>query len=158
MAVAEIYREVVLAHNRAPQRFGALPDATHAGDGDNPACGDALHVVLRVADGRIVDLRFSGEACAVTIAAASMLGELLVDGCVETLACLREDFGRLLGGEPANPALGELAALAELARHPARHRCALLAFEAVASALSNPTFDADGSATRAGVDASGTVR
>ena len=128
---------------------------THAGDGENPACGDALHVALRVDDGRVVDLRFSGEACAVTIATASMLGELVVDGGADRLQELRVKFVRLLRGEPADPGLGELAARAELARHPARHRCALLAFEAVQSALSSPPVDAAAAVARAASTAAG---
>ncbi len=156
MAVENLYRQVVLAHNREPKRFGEMPQPTHAGAGENPACGDMLHVALRVDDGRIVDLRFSGEACAVTIAAASMLGDLMVDAGADRLQELRVRFARLLLGEACDPALGELAALAELARHPARHRCALLAFEAVQAALSNAPIDAAAAdAARAATTAAG---
>jgi nitrogen fixation NifU-like protein len=158
MAVEDIYRQGVLAHNRAPRRFGELPGATHAGDGDNPACGDALHVALRVNAGRIEDLRFRGEACAVTVAAASMLGDLIVDAGTARLQELREKFARLLGGGPGDPDLGELAALAELSRHPTRHRCALLPFEAVQSALASPPVDAAAPGARTAENAAGGER
>lgn len=158
MAVEDLYREAVLAHNRAPQRFGELQSPTHAGDGENPACGDALHVGLRVADGRIADLRFKGEACAVTIAAASMLGELIVGGAADRLQALRGKFERLLRGESGDPSLGELAALSELTRHPARHRCALLAFDAVQAALSGSPTDPRAAGSGAGSDVAGGLR
>jgi nitrogen fixation NifU-like protein len=69
-----LYTAIVLDHQRSPRRFGALDRHTHAADGVNPLCGDALRVELLQADGRIVDLRFSGASCAVATATASMLG------------------------------------------------------------------------------------
>jgi nitrogen fixation protein NifU and related proteins len=135
MDPAGLYREVVIAHNRAPRRFAPLAHATHAGRGANPACGDDLAVQLRVVDGRIDELGFGGEGCAVAIATASMLGDALAGAGPAKLAALRADFARLLAGDAAAEGLGELRALSGLQAHPARHRCAWLAFEAVEDAL-----------------------
>jgi nitrogen fixation NifU-like protein len=136
MDPAGLYRDVVIAHNRAPRHFVPLAEPTHAGRGANPACGDELAVQLRVRDGRIEDLGFDGEGCAVAIAAASMLGDLLAGAEVARVAALREGFARLLAGDAPADGLGELRALSGLRAHPARHRCAWLAFEAVEGALS----------------------
>lgn len=135
MQASDLYRDVVIAHNRAPRRFAPIAGPTHAGRGANPMCGDDLGVRLRVADGRIVDLGFDGEGCAVSVAAASMLGEALAGAEVAHLEALRDAFARLLAGDEPDPALGDLRALAGLREHPARHRCAWLAFDAVSSAL-----------------------
>ncbi len=135
METAGLYREAVVAHNRAPRHFGSLPGATHAGCGANPACGDDLAVRLRVEDGRIAGLAFEGEACAVAIAAASMLGDALIGAELRRVAVLRAAFARLLQGGVDDPLLGELQALAGLGAHPARQRCAWLSFEAVEAAL-----------------------
>ena len=114
MQPSDLYRDLVIAHNRAPRRFVPIADPTHAGRGANPMCGDDLRVRLRVDDGRIVDLGFDGEGCAVSVAAASMLGEALAGAEVARLATLRDAFARLLeGGEP-DPRLGDLRALAGL--------------------------------------------
>lgn len=137
MDPAGLYREVVIAHNRAPRHFATLARATHAGRGANPACGDELCVQLHVEGGRVVDLGFSGEGCAVAIAAASMLGDALAGTGVGHVARVREAFDGLLAGAAPAPVLGEMAALAGLRAHPARHRCAWLAFEAVEAALAS---------------------
>lgn len=136
MAIDDLYREVVLQHNRRPRRFGTLEPRSHEGCGARPSCGDALCVHLRVAEGRITAYAFAGEGCAVAVATASMLGGLVEGAPVAAAAALREPFVAMLGGAAPEPVLGELAALAGLAAHPARHACALLAFDAVDAALS----------------------
>jgi nitrogen fixation NifU-like protein len=137
-----LYQEIVLAHNRAPRRFGKLPGATHAADGANASCGDHLRCELNAPGGRIDDLRFSGESCAVTTACASMLGELLIGRTAADVAALAQRFRRLLdaqAGDTDDPGLGELNALRALRAHPARHRCALLPFATVQAALAGET-------------------
>jgi nitrogen fixation NifU-like protein len=138
MTIAELYREIVLDHHRAPRRRGALPDPTHAAEGDNPLCGDRVRFELRVREDVIEDLRHSGEACVVTTATASILSEWAAGRSAEQLAALRRRFEAFLAAAPEaeggiEPAA--LGALVELRRYPARHRCALLPFETLAAAL-----------------------
>lgn len=146
MDPAALYRELVIEHNRAPRRFAAVAGPTHAGRSANPLCGDDLAFELRVEGDRIADIGFTGEGCAVAMAAASMLGEALVGGPPQRLAALRVAFERLLRSGDADPALGDLGALAGLRGHPPRHRCALLAFDAVAAALDERAGAARGAA------------
>src|SRR5436190_13485026 len=73
--ISDLYQRVVLEHNRAPRRFGALPGHTHAADGENARCGDRLRCELVLDGDRIAALRFAGDACAIATAAASMLGD-----------------------------------------------------------------------------------
>jgi NifU-like protein involved in Fe-S cluster formation len=74
---APLYGEVIADHARNPRNRGALelPDA--AQEGVNPLCGDRVRIELRIRDRRVVVLRFQAEACMVSVAAASILGELL---------------------------------------------------------------------------------
>ena len=69
------FRAVVLEHFRHPRNRGALENATVSVEGANPLCGDRIRVELLVDDGRVTDARFTADACAVCIAAASMLTE-----------------------------------------------------------------------------------
>jgi nitrogen fixation NifU-like protein len=134
------YRDVVLEHNRTPRNFGRLDAPTHASDGSNPMCGDALRVELIARDGHIEALRFSGESCAIATAAASMLSELAHDAV--SLDALRERFDAMLRADPAapeDPTLGALNALSELRRYPARWKCALLPFATLRAALEGAT-------------------
>ena len=136
MTEPALYRALVLEHYRHPRNRGALAGCTHAADGVNPLCGDSLSVEVRCAEGRIAGMGFSGEACAITTATASMLSELVVGCDADAIAALDDRFARLLRGEvDADDALGVLNAMRELNRHPARRKCAELPFATLRAAL-----------------------
>lgn len=136
MPASNLYTQAVLDHYRAPRNFGALPAHTHAADGANPLCGDTLRVELRCVDGRVAEMRFSGEACAIAKATASMLSELAIDRSAGELAGLEQVFIALVGGQIAShDELGGLNAMRELADHPVRKKCALLPFATLRAAL-----------------------
>ena len=131
-----LYRDLVLDHYRNPRNRGALDACTHAADGVNPLCGDSLRVELVCADERIATMRFSGEACAITMATASMLSELVAGFDASDVAALNAPFDKLLSGDiDADDALGPLNALAELRRHPLRRKCAELPWATLRAAL-----------------------
>jgi nitrogen fixation NifU-like protein len=92
---------------------------------------------VQLIDGRIADLRFSGEACAIAIASASMLGDLVAERDATFVRQLRERYVEWLrnADATASDAFGELNALAELKRYPSRHACALLSFATLEAAL-----------------------
>ena len=136
MPEQRLYQELVLDHYKNPRNRGALDGCTHAADGVNPLCGDSLRVELVCANGRIAAMKFSGEACAITTATASMLSELAVGRDASEIAALNAPFDRLLAGEiDAADALGPLNALAELKRHPSRRKCAELPWATLRAAL-----------------------
>lgn len=140
MSAADLYRENVLAHNRAPRNHGTLDTHTHAADGANPLCGDSLRMELAVDEGRIVAFAFSGESCAITIATASMLGERVQGLDASQIDALRREFEALLRGDACDRGLlGELAAFGELVRYPARRKCAQLPWATLAAALDGQT-------------------
>ena len=71
----ELYQSVILDHNKRPRNFGALEGANRAAQGHNPLCGDRLRVELRVEDGVVTDVAFSGDGCAISRASASLMTE-----------------------------------------------------------------------------------
>ena len=140
MPSSNLYTQAVLDHYRAPRNFGALAAHTHAADGANPLCGDTLRMELRCEDGCVVEMRFSGEACAIAKATASMLSELAVDRSAGELAALEQVFISLVGGQIfSHDQLGGLNAMRELAKHPVRQKCALLPFATLRAALAGLT-------------------
>ena len=64
----QMYREVILDHNRSPRLFGKLEPADSSADGHNPLCGDRLHLTVRLEGDRVSDLRFEGKGCAISTA------------------------------------------------------------------------------------------
>jgi nitrogen fixation protein NifU and related proteins len=136
MNAPNLYRDIVLDHYRNPRHRGALADCTHAADGVNPLCGDSLRVELRCAEGRIAAMAFSGEACAITLATASMLSDLVVGQDGDAILALNAHFDRLLRGDiESDERLGPLNALRELQRHAARRKCAELSWATLRAAL-----------------------
>jgi nitrogen fixation protein NifU and related proteins len=137
MELRDLYRDVILDHNRAPRNFGRLEPADAHAEGHNPLCGDRLSVSLRLAGDRIEDIRFEGKGCAISTASASLMTEAVKGkdrGGVQDL------FGRihaLLTREaaPAGPELGKLAALSGVREFPARVKCASLCWHTLNAAL-----------------------
>ena len=67
-ALDDLYQEAVVEHKRAPRHFGKLAAPTHEARGRNPQCGDDVQVQLRMEDGRVQDIAFNGQGCAICIA------------------------------------------------------------------------------------------
>lgn len=135
MDESALYPRAVLEHYRNPRHRGALDACTHAADGANPLCGDRLRIELASAGGRIERYGFDGEACAVSVAVASMLGDLVTGLDRAGVAVIATRFRHLVEGGVADPALGELNAMLPLQRHAARRKCAMLPLAALLAAF-----------------------
>lgn len=138
MDLRDLYRDVIVDHNRSPRNFRRLDTADRRAQGFNPLCGDKLEVYLRMDDDRIEDISFEGSGCAISVASASLMTEQL-KGRTETQAReLFEDVHALLtrGADDAALAeLGKLAALGGVRDYPSRVKCASLCWHAVTAAL-----------------------
>jgi nitrogen fixation NifU-like protein len=137
----ELYQEVILDHGRHPRHFGRLTSANREAEGRNPLCGDELHLYLKVdEDDRIADVRFEGRGCAISVASASMMTELVKGKPVTAARALMEAFVRLARGEAPNGAaiadddLERLKIMSGVSQFPMRVKCATLAWHTLASA------------------------
>jgi nitrogen fixation protein NifU and related proteins len=88
----DLYRENILQHYKNPHHWGELPDADLEADDLNPLCGDELKVQLKLADGKVEDIRFSGHGCAISQASASMASDEVIGMPVEDLLKLDRAF------------------------------------------------------------------
>jgi nitrogen fixation NifU-like protein len=133
----ELYREVILDHNRRPRNFGELPGANHVIEAVNPLCGDKLTLYVNVADGRVEDIRFKGSGCAISVASSSLMTERVKGQTVGESLELFEKVHDLLTGAVEEPAedLDKLAALAGVREYPTRVKCASLAWHALKAAV-----------------------
>ena len=140
MDLKELYRDVILDHNKKPRNFGALaPPARHA-TGHNPLCGDRLEVYVQLQDDRIEDLRFEGAGCAISVASASLMTEAVKGKTLAQAQQLFEAIHHLLTDQaaPTPEFLGKLAALSGVREFPARVKCASLCWHTLNSALAAP--------------------
>jgi nitrogen fixation NifU-like protein len=71
----DFYRDYILDHYRSPRNFGTLEQPDASAEDVNPLCGDQIRVELKLDDGKISDVRFSGKGCAISQASTSMLLE-----------------------------------------------------------------------------------
>ena len=142
MDLKELYRDVILDHNRQPRNFGRLESVGAAGevrhaDGHNPLCGDRLSVYVRMNGERVEDIRFEGSGCAISTASASLMTEAVKGKERSAVARLFEQVHTLLTRHdvPPDAALGKLAALGGVREFPARVKCATLSWHTLNAAL-----------------------
>jgi nitrogen fixation NifU-like protein len=143
-SLRELYQDVILDHSRHPRHFGALPDATHTGEGYNPLCGDRVKVHLVVdKSGRIADIKFEGNGCAISQASASLMTDMVTGRTVAEAETLMGGFLHLVKGEDARDLIGDdrdrLNVLAGISEFPMRVKCATLAWHTMKSALEGGT-------------------
>ena len=145
MELSDLYRDVILDHNRKPRNFGAVETPSARIEGFNPLCGDRLVLTLRLAGERIDDIRFEGQGCAISTASASLMTEA-VKGLTraEALATFERMHGLLTDDAAAvdDATLGKLAALSGVREFPARVKCASLCWHTLVSALQAPAATA----------------
>ena len=139
-SLRELYQEVILDHGRNPRHFGQLADATHQGQGHNPLCGDRVHLYLKLDDkGRVADVAFEGKGCAISIASASMMTDLILGKPVEEARALAHAFYHLAKGEEtggvAEEDLERLQVMSGVSQFPMRVKCATLPWHTFEAAL-----------------------
>lgn len=142
MDLKDLYRDVIVDHNRNPRNFGKLQPADAQADGHNPLCGDRLTLYANLDGDRISDVRFDGSGCAISVASASLLTEAVKGKRLAEVKDLFEDMHTLLTRHDADvdPAkLGKLAALSGVREFPARVKCASLCWHTLNAALDNRT-------------------
>ena len=137
----QLYQEVILDHNRKPRNWGKLVDASHRAEGLNPLCGDHIWVTLKLADGKLEQVGFEGQSCAICKASASMMSTNVKGKTVAEIEQLVDEFrdmatGRLdVASQPNH--LGRLAVFAGVKDLPSRVKCAILPWHTLHAALGN---------------------
>lgn len=131
----ELYQSIILDHNRRPQNFRAMPDATGHAEGVNPMCGDQLTVWLKLDGDRVADVSFQGSGCAISKASASLMTQAVRGKSKVEAEELFQKFHALVTGKEPGADLGSLKAFSGVSRFPLRVKCASLAWHAMKAAL-----------------------
>jgi nitrogen fixation protein NifU and related proteins len=137
MSLADAYREIVLAHARAPHHLGRLSEASLRAEGVNALCGDRLAIDLLIDEGRIVRFGFEAEASALTLAATSVMGDLILGRTLEEVRRLGERaLEQMTAAEPEpDPALGEFRHFESVRGYPNRIKTVTLPWATLLGAL-----------------------
>jgi nitrogen fixation NifU-like protein len=135
----DLYREVILDHNRQPRNFGEIPNADRVIEGVNPLCGDRMTLYVKLNGNRVEDVRFKGTGCAISVASSSLMTEKIKGSTIEQSLALFEKVHHMLTeagtSESELTELGKLAALSGVREYPSRVKCASLGWHALKTAL-----------------------
>ena len=159
MGLDDLYREIILDHYRSPRNRGELPSppATRV-EGFNPLCGDEVILHVDLEDGKIRDIKFSGQGCSISQSSTSMMTAAVkgrtrpeAEALIRRFKGLMSIHEQALGGDTgedvaANPAagtvtdepdvkLGDLEALQGVVKFPVRIKCATLSWNTLSQAL-----------------------
>ena len=151
----DLYREIILDHYRNPRNRGELasPPATRV-EGFNPLCGDEVVVYLDVEEGRVTDVKISGQGCSISQSSASMMSSAIKGKTIDEVRALIRAFKAMmsiheqrLDGDSdlaedgadavavADVKLGDLEALQGVVKFPVRIKCATLGWNTLAQGL-----------------------
>ena len=141
-AMDDLYRDFILDHYRNPRNAGTLPDPDATFEDNNPLCGDKIRMDLKVEDGKVTDVRFAGRGCAISMASASLMTEIVKGKSEAEARALFESFHDEMTGKSAchGAAAGELDKLTVLSgvrEYPMRVKCATLSWHTLMAALNN---------------------
>ena len=129
-----LYQQLILEHFRTPRNKGEMDDPTVEVHMRNPTCGDEIKLMMRVEDGVIAEVKHSGQGCSISQSAVSMMTELVKGKPIEEALAVAGRFTEMMHGDAdaaKDRSLGNLRALAGVAKFPVRVKCALLGFDAL---------------------------
>ena len=145
MNLKELYQEIILEHGKNPRNLGKAHEFNKDAKGHNPLCGDNVHVYLKLNGQKIVeDISFEGSGCAISMASASIMTDLIKGKNEHEAKEIVEDF---LGMIKENPDLKseylkedektKLMCLSGVKQYPMRVKCATLSWHTLTSAMDN---------------------
>lgn len=137
--INQLYHEVIVDHGRHPRNFGRLEEGAIHLVGRNPVCGDTLTLYLQIKNKVVVDAKFEGQGCAISVASTSLMIQAIKGKTVEEAKALFHAFHALITEKNADEAakilLGKLMILAGVAEYPSRVKCATLGWQTLMALL-----------------------
>ena len=143
MNLKELYQEIILEHGKNPRNLRKAEDFNKDAKGNNPLCGDNVHVYLKLNGQRIVeDASFEGSGCAISMASASIMTDLIKGKNEHEAKEIVEDFLNMIKENPKlkSEYLDEdektkLMCLSGVKQYPMRVKCATLAWHTLKAAI-----------------------
>ena len=145
MNLKELYQEIILEHGKNPRNLGKVHEFNKDAKGHNPLCGDNVHVYLKLNGQKIVeDISFEGSGCAISLASASIMTDLIKGKNEHEAKEIVEDFLRMIKENPdlkseylKDDEKTKLMCLSGVKQYPMRVKCATLSWHTLTSAMDN---------------------
>jgi nitrogen fixation NifU-like protein len=143
MDLKQLYQDIILEHGKSPRNLGICKDYSHEAKGYNPLCGDKVHVYLKLNSGKKVEgLTFEGDGCAISLASASIMTELVkgksFDEAKEIMSAflnMIKNTSELQSNHLDEDQKTKLMSLSGVKQFPMRVKCATLAWHTLVSAM-----------------------
>lgn len=139
----DLYQEIILQHSKFPKNFKKLDDYNFFSEGYNPLCGDKITIYVSEKEKKVKDVSFEGSGCAISIASASILSEILKEKSVDKSKNIYDSFLNLINHNQSNfsdlteKEISMLNAFSEISKFPMRTKCATLSWNTFNAALKN---------------------
>ena len=143
MNLKELYQEIILEHGKNPRNLGKTKNFNKDAKGHNPLCGDKVHVYLKLDENKKVEeVSFEGQGCAISMASASIMTDLIRGKEENEVKEIVEDFLNMIKEAPELKSKNlkddektKLMCLSGVKQYPMRVKCATIAWHALASAM-----------------------
>ena len=145
MNLKELYQEIILEHGKNPRNLRKTENFNKDAKGHNPLCGDKVHVYLKLSENKKVeDISFEGQGCAISMASASIMTDLVKGKGEIEVKEIVEDFLEMIKEKPALASKNlkedektKLMCLSGVKNYPMRVKCATLSWHTLTSAINN---------------------
>ena len=145
MDLKDLYQEIILDHGKNPRNLGKFDNYNKDAKGNNPLCGDNVHVYLRLNENKKVeDIAFEGHGCAISMASASIMTDMVRGKEEKEVKEIVTDFlGMIKEKETLETNIlkedekTKLMSLSGVKQYPMRVKCATLSWHTLTSALDN---------------------
>ena len=145
MNLKELYQEIILDHGKNPKNLKKIENFNREAKGHNPLCGDKVHVYVKLDDKKnIEDMSFEGSGCAISMASASIMTDLLKNRKEKEMNEIVNDFLEMIKDKPdlktkilQEDEKTKLMCLSGVKQYPMRVKCATLAWHTLTSAMDN---------------------
>ena len=143
MDLKQLYQDIILEHGKSPRNLGKCEGYNHEAKGYNPLCGDKVHVYLRLDnEKKVKSLTFEGEGCAISLASASIMTELVKGRTFDEAKDIMKNFLDMIKNNSEIKSIylnddekTKLMSLSGVKKFPMRVKCATLSWHTLVSAL-----------------------
>ena len=145
MDLKQLYQDIILEHGKSPRNLGKCEGYSHEAKGYNPLCGDKVHVYLKLDNVKKVEgLTFEGDGCAISLASASIMTELIrgksIDDAKEIMNAflnMIKNTSKIQSNHLDEDQKTKLMSLSGVKQYPMRVKCATLSWHTLISAIDN---------------------
>lgn len=136
MSLEELFKEIIIDNYQRPRNHGHLEHPDSKSEGSNPLCGDEIAMELVFDGDAVKDIRFIGNGCSISQSAASLMTEAVKGKTIESVRKIMDEYKKMLAGASYDAELlGDLEALSDVKKYPARVKCASLSVAVLDQAL-----------------------